>query len=118
MRTLVLFLAAAIAGFGADVTGTWTGTFTPEGRDPQAAKLVLKQEGSTVTGTAGPAEEAGWEIRKGRVEDGVITFELEQNNMVMRFNLKLTGDDISGDVERERDGQKQNARLAVKREKS
>jgi hypothetical protein len=35
----------------------------------------------------------------------------------MRFNLKHEGDEIKGDVTRERDGEKQTGKLAVKREK-
>ena len=33
----------------------------------------------------------------------------------MKFALKLEGEEIKGDVSRERDGQKQTAKIAVKR---
>jgi hypothetical protein len=36
---------------------------------------------------------------------------------VMKFVLKLEGDEMTGDVSRERDGQVQTAKLAVKRAK-
>ena len=53
MRILFLYtLASAVLLTAADATGTWTGTVTAEGRD-FPARLVLKQEGTALTGTAG-----------------------------------------------------------------
>jgi hypothetical protein len=36
---------------------------------------------------------------------------------MMKFVLKQQGEEISGDISAERDGQKMNAKLALKREK-
>lgn len=35
----------------------------------------------------------------------------------MKFTLKLDGDEIKGDIVREREGQTETARIAVKRDK-
>ena len=103
----------------ADVNGTWTGTLSPEGREQTPAYLVLQQEGETVTGTAGAtAEGERFAIRKGTAKDGVVTFEVETpGGDVMKFDLKEQGDELSGTVTRERDGEQQRATLAVKRVK-
>jgi hypothetical protein len=107
-------LTLAAAGLvAADVTGTWTGTFTPDGDEPGPAHLVLKQEGAT----AGPRAEEQIEIHNGKVEDGKLTFEVANNKATMKFVLKLEGDEIKADVSRERDGQVQTAKLAVMRNK-
>ena len=115
---LILLLTLAAAGLmAADVTGVWTGTFTPDGRDPGPAHLVLKQEGAKLTGTAGPRAEEQLQIQNGKVEDGKLTFEVADEKTTMKFVLKLEGDEIKGNVSRERDGQVQTAKLAVMRNK-
>ena len=106
----------------ADVTGRWTGTFTVMGRDgegePGPALLLLKQEGTALTGTAGPNEGDQSSIQQGKVEGGVITFTIERHEgQVMKFTLKHVGDEISGDVRGERNGEMMRAKLSAKREK-
>jgi hypothetical protein len=117
MKHILLLTLAAGGLVAADVTGVWTGTFTPDGDEPGPAHLVLKQEGAKLTGTAGPRAEEQIEIRNGKVEDGKLTFEVANNKATMKFVLKLEGDEIKGDVSRERDGQVQTAKLAVVRNK-
>jgi hypothetical protein len=111
---LVIALAATTLA-AADVTGSWRGTFTPDGGDAGPALLILKQEGNEVTGTAGPDENARHPITKGKVENDTIAFEVETPGGVMKFALKQKGDELAGDVTRERDGQQQTAKLSVKR---
>ena len=113
-RFLMIALAAATLA-AADVTGTWSGTLTPEDRDAGPALLVLKQEGNAVTGTAGPDATESHPISKGKVENDTVTFEVETPGGVMKFALKQKGDELAGEVTREREGQQQTAKLAVKR---
>jgi hypothetical protein len=118
MKYILLLTIAAAALFASDATGKWTGTFTTsESGEDHTALLVLKQEGAKLTGTAGPDANEQHEIANGRVENGNITFDVPTEDSVMKFVLKLEGDEIKGDISRERDGQKQTAKLAVKREK-
>ncbi len=118
MRQILLFLTAAIGLFAADATGTWTGTFTPTGDQSGPAHLVLKQEGTKLTGTAGPRPDEQHEIVNGKVEDGVLTFEVNGGNATLKFILKQEGDEIKGDVSRENEGERQTAIIAVIREKT
>jgi len=117
VKHILLSILAAAGLVAAYVTGTWTGTFTSDGDEPGPAYLVLKQEGAKLTGTAGPRAEEQIEIQNGKVEDGKLTFEVANNKATMKFVLKLEGDEIKGDVSRERDGQVQTAKLAVMRNK-
>ena len=117
MRTILLLAVTALGLLGADATGTWTGTFTPAGEEPGPAHLVLKQDGGKVTGTAGPSADQQQEIRNGKAEDGKISFEVGGENGTMKFQLKQDGDQIKGDVSRERDGEVQTAKLSVTRSK-
>ena len=119
MKHLLLLAFTAVGLFAADATGKWTGTLTPSQGEGNGgpALLILKQDGTAVTGTAGPNEGEQHSIEKGKIENGTLTFEVPQGEGVMKFALKLEGDEIKGDISRERNGQKQTAQLSVKREK-
>jgi hypothetical protein len=117
---LLVALAAALSLAGADLTGTWTGTLTVTKDDGSQsdgpAHLVLKQEGTKVTGTAGPDESEQHPIENGKSENGSLSFELRTGETVMKFALKQEENEIKGDVSREREGRTQTAKLAVKRQ--
>jgi hypothetical protein len=116
--TNLIVLALAVGSLAAaDLTGTWKGTFTPDGRDASPALLVLKQEGDVVTGTAGPDEGERHPIRSGKVQKDAVTFEVETPGGLMKFVLKQDGEDLTGEITREREGQQVTAKLAVKRTK-
>lgn len=107
-------IALAATLLSADATGTWTGTLTKSDGQSNPAHLVLKQDGDTLTGTAGPDANEQRPILNGKVENGLLTFELDNG---MKFALKQDGDDITGEVTRDREGQTEKAKLAVKRAK-
>lgn len=117
MKLVFAFCLTVACLLAADATGTWTGTFTPSGEEAGPALLVLKQDGTKLTGTAGPGSEEQHEIRNGKAEDGKLTFEVGDEGPTMKFTLKQEGDRIKGDISRERDGQVQSAQLDVTRSK-
>jgi hypothetical protein len=119
MRHVLLVALTAATFVGADATGTWTGTFTPSATgQPVPAHLVLKQEGDKLTGTIGPDADQQRPIRNGKAENERLTFEAGNDEEgVMKFDLKQNGDEITGDLTREREGKTQTAKLAVKRAK-
>jgi hypothetical protein len=114
-RTLLILFASVLTLAAADVTGTWSGTFTPEDGNEGPALLILQQKGESLTGTAGPNEESRHEILNGKVTGDKVSFVAGREPM--KFELTLKGDELSGQVTRERDGQKQTAQLNVKRAK-
>jgi hypothetical protein len=116
MRLIFLLMLAA-ASLMADATGKWTGTLTPEGDHGGPALVILKQDGSTLTGTAGPDETGQHAILNGKIEGGRITFELAVGNGNAKFTLLQEGEEIKGDVKVEGGGQSQMAKLALKRTK-
>jgi hypothetical protein len=118
MKYILLLTLAAASLFASDATGKWTGSFTTSDSDEQhTALLILKQDGAKLTGTAGPDAGEQHEIENGKAENGTITFDIPTESSVMKFVLKQEGDEIKGDMSREHDGQKQTAKLSVKREK-
>ena len=118
MPHLLLALITAVSVLSADLNGTWRGTLTPDGRDPGPALLVLRQDGTSVTGTVGESEETDRHpIRSGTIQGDRVTFDIEIAEGSMKFELTLKGDELTGEVTRERDGQTRKAMLAVKRSK-
>ena len=121
MRLVLLFLLLSTVLL-ADVTGRWTGSIVFDGPNgekvPGTVLLVLKQDGNTVTGTVGPSEEAQKPIQNGKAEENVIIFNVEvREGVSMKFTLKQTGEEISGELSGEHDNQKMTATLSLKREK-
>ena len=115
MKHLLLVALAAGTFLAANATGTWTGTFTPDDGQQRPAYLVLKQDGDKLTGTAGPDQNEQRPIQNGKVADGTLTFEVAGDEVIMKVTLKQDGEDMAGDLTRERGGETQTAKLVLKR---
>jgi hypothetical protein len=118
---LILAALCAMAAAAADITGKWTGTFAltrPDGetRDTTAL-LVLKQTGSEITGTVGPNEGEQHAITKGSIDGDKIALLVEGDGRVVKFDLVLASDKISGNVDIGMDGQTAKAKINVTRAK-
>jgi hypothetical protein len=120
----LLIAASTLAAFQTkpvDLTGTWTGTFTPStGGNPSEAHIVLKQKDAEVTGTAGPGADRQVPIANGKVTTvkGVtsVTFDATQpNGLVMKFDLKLVEARLKGKATADANGEKREATIDVGR---
>ena len=121
MKHILVMILAVASAIGADANGRWSGTMTvrtSEGTDRVGpALLVLEQDGATITGSAGPDDSERHEIKNGKSDNGNLTFEVLNGESVMKFNLKHEGDEMKGEITRERDGETQTAKLDLKRSK-
>jgi ketosteroid isomerase-like protein len=82
-------------------TGNWSGSFNIIGADgnihPDTALLVLKQEGTAITGTAGPNEGEQSPISAGTVAGQEIQFTIDTHGgRTMEFLLRLEDDHLKG----------------------
>jgi hypothetical protein len=107
LRFVVTITAAlALAGLtllAADLTGTWSGTFEVRRSDGSSRTLtplvILKQDGTVLTGSIGSNQSDQRPIRNGKVDGDRVTFEIEsQGGTIQRFDLKASADRIEGDV--------------------
>lgn len=116
--SLLLFLAPAMAA--EDLSGKWNGSFiiTMDGetRD-DVAYLVLKQNGAELTGTAGPNEQQQWAILKGKVEGNKVTFEVQTDEPLLKFELTLVDGHLKGEAKAEHEGKTMKAAVDVTRTK-
>src|SRR5215469_277992 len=125
MRILLCFLVlvalAGIAVADVNVTGKWSGSFNVVGPDGQTkdatALLVLKQTGTEITGSVGPNEEEQHTITKGKIEGDKISLESVDGEISIKFELTLSGDRITGDVNAAGEGRTMKAKLDVARAK-
>jgi hypothetical protein len=118
LSIILLALAFAMVAMAADVSGKWSGSFMPEGQEASGAYLVLKQSGSTLTGTAGPDADTQWPITDGKVEGNKLTgVATNPDGVSYRFTLTADGDSIKGNIEVAMGGQTVKATLDVKRVK-
>jgi uncharacterized protein (TIGR03435 family) len=98
MKTFAFLLLAAFQMTGADVTGGWTGTAGGP------LYIILKQDGTRLSGSAGPmAAEQMATFENGKIEGDHITFRVGPFQM----DLRLEGDRLVGQtVEAEGPGRK------------
>jgi hypothetical protein len=121
-KLILLFALLSVMGLAADFSGTWVGKadVTVDGeQQAYAAKAVLKQEGNTVTGTAGREEEGQTDIQNVVVEGDTIAFDMKpgEDAPVVHIVLKLDGDSLNGTVKSVGEGPEVTGKLELKREK-
>jgi len=114
-------LASLPAAADVNLTGNWTGTFTmigPNGETKDTgAILVLKQNGSEITGTVGPDDQERFDITKGSIDGNKIALDVTDGEHKIHFDLTLAEDRLQGDVHMSADGEERKAKLDVKRAK-
>jgi uncharacterized protein (DUF2147 family) len=116
MKLLVcLLVLATLVTFAAspDVSGKWSGTFTPETGDGGSAYLVLKQNGSAITGTAGPSADQQWAIQSAKISGNTVTVEVKDpdSGAVYKCTMTLSGNKMAGDIDVAMGDQKIKAKI-------
>lgn len=97
-KLLVGLMVFALAAAAADVTGTWTGKIDVGngGSDPTIPwSIILKQNGSELTGTAGDASHQ-FPIEKAEITGNSVKFQVTAGPAVLTFNLRQEGDVMKG----------------------
>jgi hypothetical protein len=98
--SLVFFFAAVSIHAQQNVSGRWQGSFDVPGPNGamqhDTAFLILQQNGTQVTGSAGQNEEKQTPLSDGLFKDGVLTFGLHVRGTTVQFNLNLEGDHLRG----------------------
>jgi hypothetical protein len=121
MRALLLtlvILLAPVAARAADVSGKWSGSMDMKGPDGQTQSMPVtaefKQDGKTVTGTAGREGDDQLTVQKGTIDGDDFTFEVEAPDGVYSVKLKVGDGQLKGEVKfSDPSGNKQTASLTL-----
>ncbi len=107
MKTLLCLIALTAFAFTAtadeNIAGKWTGSFNITGPDGTVkdggAVVVLQQNGTELTGTAGPDEEQQFPITKGKIDGDKVTLEIHRGeDQVIKMALVLAEDRLKGEA--------------------
>lgn len=116
----VLLLAPALMTED-DLTGKWSGSFviTFSDGDTKDAKafMDLKQKGAELAGTAGENPDKQWTIQKSKIEGNKITFEVQTEGPLIKFELTLIDGHLKGEAKAEHEGKSMKAAVDVQRQK-
>jgi hypothetical protein len=105
-----------------DLSGKWTGSFnmsSPDGEQHDSGVvMVLKQNGTELTGTAGPSEDEQFPITKGKLDGEKITLEVQRGEgQIVKFELAMAGERIKGSASLSNNGETRTAKVDVGRAK-
>src|SRR5215813_59963 len=118
--SFVLLLAPVLLAAD-DLTGKWSGSFVITSSDGETkddmAFMDLKQNGAELTGTAGEAPDRQWAIQKGKVEGNKITFEVQTDEPLVKFELTLVDEHLKGEAKAQHEGQSMKAAVDLQRQK-
>lgn len=122
-RVLLGMLLSASLLLGADATGRWNGTAALTRSDGEQRTvpmlLILKQDGTKITGTGGRDDEDRHDVLEGKIEGNVVTVVIEAGDYPIKLTLTINGEELSGDGAKDMpDGQQIKAKVTTKREKS
>lgn len=96
----LLMITLAFSANAADLTGKWSGTFTPETGDASSAYLIVMQSGNRITGSGGPDADTQWPGLTGAITGNKVSFQVTstEDGTVYKCSLVLEGDHLKGEV--------------------
>jgi hypothetical protein len=116
----VLFLAPVLTAAD-DLTGKWSGsvlvTFSDGDSKDTKAFMDIKQNGAEIAGTIGEAPDRQRAIQKGKVEGSKLTFEVQTDGPLVKFDLALVDGHLKGEAKAEHEGRSMKAVVDLQRQK-
>jgi|SRR5271154_3818187 len=118
MRILIVALLFILGSTAADVSGNWNGSFRVDGGDHDVPQLLLlKEDGTKLTGTGGPDENERYPISNGQVNGDQVTFELTTGDWKFFYDLKNSGLQMSGKLVLKSANDNRSAEVTLKKTK-
>jgi hypothetical protein len=116
MRVLVLALLLILGLAVGDVSGNWNGSFRVDDGDHDVPQLLLlKADGTKLTGTGGPDATERYPISNGKVNGDRVTFELTTGDWKFFYDLKNSGLQMSGKLVLKSANDSRSAEVTLKR---
>ncbi|HKU28337.1 MAG TPA: hypothetical protein VJQ54_22910 [Candidatus Sulfotelmatobacter sp.] len=116
IAAVILLLGTSI--LASDLTGKWSGTFQAKGAEHSIPQLiVLKQQGATLSGSAGPDAGEQYPIENGRVDHNNARFQVTTGEWKFTYTLTLVNDSLSGNLKLESTTESRTATITLTRVK-
>ncbi len=116
-RSMILLLAATIGVLAADPSGKWSGFLKPtNGEESHPAYLILKADGDKLSGSGGPNESEQHPMENGRIDGDRLIFAVPAGKGTLHFDVKIDGDEITGQVELKGGEEDKAATVTLKRQ--
>ena len=102
--------------FAADLTGKWSGTFRAVGADHEVPQLfILKQKGTGLHGSGGPDASEQYPIENAHIDGDTVSFELTTGEWKFSYRLKVSGREMTGDLDLKSENNGRTAKVWLKR---
>jgi hypothetical protein len=120
MKIFVALLSLTVtAALAADLTGTWSGGFKPEGGEHDIPQLItLKQQGNALSGSAGPNSGEQYPIENGRVDGSNASFQVTTGEWKFSYDLIVEREALVGDLKLESPTDRRTAKVRLTRMKN
>jgi hypothetical protein len=116
MRILTVALLFILGAAVGDVSGNWHGSFRVDGGDHDVPQLlVLKEDGTKLTGTGGPDATERYPISNGRVNGDHVSFEITTGDWKFSYDLKISGPEMGGKLVLKSANDSRNAEVTLKK---
>ena len=101
----------------ADVSGTWTGTFSVPGSDHKEPQyFLLQQNGKKLTGSGGPDAVEQYPLVNGSIEGEAASFELSTGDWKFNYELRTVGQEMKGTLYlKSKEGDSRTAQVTLKK---
>ena len=109
---VIMGLLMSVCASAADFSGKWSGS-SPD-KSP-TVYAVLKQDGTTLTGSAGPSESRQFPITTGKVDGDHLVFEVKMGDGVIRFDLTAAASELNMQLSEDGGQHTDNADIVLKR---
>ena len=117
-RLWFALLVCAAAALAANVNGDWSGEGVANG-DKQPVYLVLRQDGSTLTGSGGPSLLQQDLIQNGKIDGNKITFDVNPVSATpLHFELTADAGSLKGTITLQHKGQPLKVAISLTRAKT
>jgi hypothetical protein len=116
MKMLAVALLSLIGLAVGNVSGNWHGSFRVDGGEQDVPQLLLlREDGTKLTGTGGPDETERYPVSNGQVNGDRVTFELTTGEWKFLYDLKSSGSQMSGRLVLESANDSRSAEVTLKK---
>lgn len=109
---LTLFSTFPATGAPVRIAGKWQGIFRVSGGEHDVPQLlILRENGVTLAGTAGPDAAERYPIANGHLQGDHATFELTTGDWKFFYDLHLAGESLQGTLTLKKPGETRTAKV-------